>query len=872
MNKVILLVLFVPALAHGQIMENFENGIGPEWFQLPEGHWIADGANSISGNLSMFHNYDSQESGNDIAGFELKNLHPSEGKTRWGFRIRYGCDPSSMNNWAVFLMSDSKPDTAVDNTVFNGYAIGVNQTGYDDTLRLWKVRDGKYYNVIRSHLNWQNDIGTSEDVLISIERSSSGQWDLKVYDNTDSLIDLSSGNDPELFYPGWLILSYRYTATRDRLLWFDDLLIEGIFYVDTLSPDVTGCEVYGRNTLKLSFNEELSFQSLNSNNYSLAGEENSVTDIIKLSVTAILIEFEKPFANGKPYSLFIHMICDRMNNCRNSIAVSFSPKWPIAGDVVITEIMADPLPSVSLPGKEYLEITNLSDISLNLSKWFLDDSKQKYYFPDSMLWPEEHKIICSIADTGLFSTYGGTIGLKSFPALTDNGKILALCDSSGTLIHGIEYSHGWYGDELKSGGGWSLEMIDQESPFHDGNNWQASASRDGGTPGRPNSVSRRNPDLNFDGITKVFPPDSMTLILRLSETILGLGDQITSVKINDNTVKDLIPDDPLKREFILTLYEPVSRGKIYSLIIDKGIKDFAGNLIERNEFRFGIPEISLPGDILFNELLFNPVYGEPDYIEFYNASSRIIDASRLIIVSVNDDRRDTSSSVRISEEGRCILPGDYYAITTDRKKVIDRFFSCDPIQLFEVSALPSMPDDKGHLILFSMELEKIDEVFYNEGMQYSLLQQNEGVSLEKVRPQSVSSEKSGWHSASEAAGWGTPGTVNSVYSPEPAVSNQVILSSSKITPDNDGYEDFLIIDLQFPGTGNVVSVNVFDETGNFVKKIADNLLAGPQADVIWDGTDESGSIVQRGIYIMLISVFDETGRTWKLKKVCSVIR
>jgi len=39
-------------------------------------------------------------------------------------------------------------------------------------------------------------------------------------------------------------------------------------------------------------------------------------------------------------------------------------------------------------------------------------------------------------------------------------------DSSGSFIHGVEYSSDWYKDDLKSKGGWSLEMIDIRFPFY----------------------------------------------------------------------------------------------------------------------------------------------------------------------------------------------------------------------------------------------------------------------------------------------------------------------------------------------------------------------------------------------------------------------
>jgi hypothetical protein len=42
--------------------------------------------------------------------------------------------------------------------------------------------------------------------------------------------------------------------------------------------------------------------------------------------------------------------------------------------------------------------------------------------------------------------------------------------------------------------------------------------------------------------------------------------------------------------------------------------------------------------------------------------------------------------------------------------------------------------------------------------------------------------------------------------------------------------------------------------------------------VIWDGTAEDGSLVKSGIYIIFISLYDDTGKTKQWKKVCAVLR
>jgi len=546
--------------------------------------------------------------------------------------------------------------------------------------------------------------------------------------------------------------------------------------------------------------------------------------------------------------------------------------WAETGDIVISEIMADPLPEVSLPGREYLEITNRTGYSFNLKNWKLKSTDQSYPFNEIIIKPGEIMIICSSADVSLFQKYGRVAGLKQFPALTDGGKIICLTDSSGLLIHGVEYSSGWYGDELKSDGGWSLEMIDMGFPFFGEENWTASVSRKGGTPGTVNSVIKSNQDNTFSGVRNVFPEDSVTIAVSFSETVLNPLVINKNIKLGGKGITDLYPVDPLFRKFAIKTANPMIRGVVYQLEVSGNITDFAGNRMPEGNYFFGLPEPAKPFDILFNELLFNPLPGDQDYIELFNCSGSIIDASRLNLLSVNDESGGISQVYPVSEEKRCIMPGSYYAITTDLKRIKERYFSSDPEHIFETENLPTMSDDKGHLILYNRELDRIDEVFYKEEMHYSLLSGFEGIALEKTGPRLKSEEAVNWHSATESSGWGTPGAPNSVFADMPAESDNISFSSSKISPDNDGYEDFLVISFRLAGNGNVITATVFDETGSYVKKIASNLLAGPEASLLWDGTADDGSSVRTGIYIIYITLYDDTGKTNKWKKVCTVIR
>ena len=542
------------------------------------------------------------------------------------------------------------------------------------------------------------------------------------------------------------------------------------------------------------------------------------------------------------------------------------------GDIVISEIMADPIPAVELPPEEYIEIFNRSGNTINLGKWKLSSPDQNSFFPNLEIGPGEYLILTAVADTALFAPFGRTIGLKPFPALTDKGRIIVLSDDQGNLINGVEYSYGWYGSALKSGGGWSLEMIDIDSPFFAEGNWEASSSRKGGTPGSRNSSIRSNPDNSFLGIVNVFPEDSVRISIELSEPVPEFAAHISGITLNGSAISAAGLSDPIYRTFILTPGNHLERGSVYTICLPESLTDFAGNSASVRCFSFGLPESAGMKDLVFNELLFNPFPDSPDYIELFNMSDKVLDVSQLLMASVNTETGVPSEAKQFSNDKRCIIPGAYYAITTDRVKVISGYPSSIPENLFDVSFLPSMPDDRGHLLLLNRHLDKIDEVIYTEKIHYSLLSGNEGISLEKIRPDLQSEESGSWHSASESSGWGTPGAQNSVFTTEIPAEEKLVFSSPKISPDNDGYEDVLVIDISTGDPGGIITVTVFDETGSFIRKIVENYLAGNSASIVWDGTAEDGSPVRTGIYIILTEMYNSSGRTEKWKRVIAVVR
>ncbi len=570
-------------------------------------------------------------------------------------------------------------------------------------------------------------------------------------------------------------------------------------------------------------------------------------------------------------ALFVPFMVQSKNVYHSESALDHIQSVTRPGDVVITEIMADPVPAVGLPSEEYLEILNRSENTIDLDGWRLISGNQNSIFPGIKIVPGEYLIVCAVSDTTLFKGFGRVAGLHPFPALTDKGKLIILCDDRGSLINGVEYSSSWYGTALKSNGGWSLEIIDINFPFSGEGNWEASSAKDGGTPGYMNSVSRSNPDKEFTGITNIFPEDSTRIIIEFREPVPCMESQINEIVLEEYGITALEIKDPLYRRFTLIPGKPLENDRIYTLYLPQSITDFAGNDPAIYKFSFGLPHSSVAKDLVFNELLFNPLPDNSDFIELVNISDKVLDASEFLIASVNTGNGKISEPHKLSSIRRCIIPGAYYVVTINRMNVISAFPLAFPENIFEVPSLPSMPDDKGHLLLFNKYLNKIDEVLYNEKMHYSLFSGREGISLEKIRPDLPSDESINWHSSSESSGWGTPGSRNSVFINTGGENEDVVLSSKKISPDNDGYEDVLVIGINSDDPGSIITVTLFNETGGFVKRLVENYLAGTSSSIVWDGTADDGTLVHPGIYILLIEKYNAYGRVVRWKKVCAVI-
>ena len=181
-----------------------------------------------------------------------------------------------------------------------------------------------------------------------------------------------------------------------------------------------------------------------------------------------------------------------------------------------------------MPDAEFVELFNKTEYTIDLSGWSFSDSVSDVNLPESEIEAAEYIILCQEDAKAAYSKFGKTLGLTSWPSLNNSGDILSLKDQFGKIVFSIEYSSSWYKDNLKTAGGWSLEMIDTDYSCLGEMNWRASVNSAGGTPGEVNSVQDLNPDQTSPELERVFVLDSVTILLYFSETL----DSVSATNLN----------------------------------------------------------------------------------------------------------------------------------------------------------------------------------------------------------------------------------------------------------------------------------------------------------------------------------------------------
>ncbi|MBK9730616.1 MAG: lamin tail domain-containing protein [Chitinophagaceae bacterium] len=784
----------------------------------------------------------------------------------WVFYFKMDFSPSNSNYLKAYLVADQSNLKLPQ----NGYFLKMGEDGSNDAIDLY-LQQGTTETLILSGIDG-HVAATVNSIGIKVTRDNAGNW--QVYSDISGGTNYSlegTVTDNTITTTGYFGFFCKYTSTRSDAFYFDNIHV-GEPVVDIDPPQIVAATAISPNQLDLLFNEPVEQLSAEEEfNYSV---NNSVGNpsIVQRDITnpqLVHLTFTNSFPNGITSTVTVNNIKDLLGNMLVTATADFAFYTAQANDVVINEIMSDPDPAVGLPAAEFTELFNQSAVPIDLTGWTFSDATSTQTLSAFILQPDSFVILCDDGNASLFTSFGNVIGLPSFPSLNNDGDELTIKNSFGSVINTVAYSSSWYGDVIKAEGGWSLELIDPNSPCQGTNNWIASNNASGGTPGKKNSVFGSNPDIEAPHLISAALIDASGVQLIFNESLdSAVAAQLSNYQIDPSRQVLAVTVVPPDFTTVALLLNPAIDSNVVYTVTVNSLSDCSGNVIDTNNTaQFAIPGEIAAGEILINELLFNPMSGGYDYLEIYNNAEKIIDLKDLSVATT--DNNDSLISIKnIVTESALLFPGQYMVLTENPVSIKQSYLAENPDWFIDMD-LPTFNDDEGVVVLVNQSGSRIDQFHYYASWQFALIDDVEGVALERIYFNSPTQDSLNWHSAASTIGFGTPSYKNSQYI-QPGTSDEITISPEAFSPDQDGFNDVLSISYQFDQSGYTANIRIFDEKGRLVTDLVHNALLSQSGLFTWDGITDKNEKAAIGIYMVYVELFNLDGTVKKYKKACVV--
>lgn len=750
----------------------------------------------------------------------------------------------SSSNFAQIYLSADNPDLT---TNPNGYYLQLGEALTTDAVRLMKRENGVSTEVCAGTVG---AIATTANVGIRVVCDAANDWSLYVdYSGGTNYVLQATANATNSQLGTHAGVLCTYTQSNATKFYFDDLYI-GPEILDIEAPKIISASVINGTNVDFLFSESVEQTSAeNMANYTFSPTNtllSATRDAVNLAL--VHLSFSTPLTNGTANTGYATNVKDIAGNASND-SVQFMYLFSenaTARDVIIHEFMCDPSPRIGLPETEFIEIYNRSSKIFNLNGWKLSDGTTEGTITAGWIMPGEYKVLCTSA---FVDSFPNAVAVTSFPSLNNAGEKIILKSDPTTTIDEITYTVNWYQDAAKSEGGYSLELINPTDPCSDETNWKATNSLLGGTPALANSVLDLTPDTSAPQVLSSLAtgPNQIEILFSEGMDSLSLATaQLTTTPTLTITSSSLNATFPKSIQY--TFQENIQNSFVYQFNLGQVADCWLNSTQLMGDFV--LSEAPEPGDLVINEILFDPLTNGSDFIELRNNSNKIIDVNGMVLANIAGDSIANKKPITTHY---LVFPSEIVVVTADSLSQLQTYAASVPGRFIQ-QVIPNYNNDSGTVVLLH-GTTLIDRVSYLDDWHFKLLDNKDGKSLERIVPTGKSADPNNWHTASEAIGFATPGSENSQYGPS-LTNGTLALSTDVISPDNDGFQDFLQINYRMNLPGMLAQIDIYDDRGRLVKALAKNELLASEGTFIWDGLNDQNQKVNIGTYVLVFKAVD----------------